>query len=228
MSVTISPSVEVKEIPILLEKNVVIIGGTSGIGLSVAKMCVNMGAYVTVIGRHINTELATKGVAQIIMDVYQNREGIGEILKYADYVFNNVGFYYKGTIRETTPEKFTEVVAKNTTISYEITRLCLLNMKSGVLVNMSSRPTLDSYHSWSAYTLAKQAIITLTKAAAEESDIKCYSVCPSRVDTKFREALFPREDKKTRLDPSEVAILVLTLFNGLNESGSHYWIKEQS
>jgi NAD(P)-dependent dehydrogenase (short-subunit alcohol dehydrogenase family) len=94
---------------------------------------------------------------------------------------------------------------------------------------MASRPTLDKYHSWSAYTLAKQGVITLTRAAAEESvckGVNAYSICPSRVDTKFRDEVFPDEDTSTRLSAGETAEAIMYLFNGTLPNGEAYWIKK--
>lgn len=221
MSVLIKPKVRYNKYPELKDKKVLIIGGTHGIGAELAKMCEVLEADVTVVGRTLNKDLKSK---QIILDAYN--EDISELFKGVDYCFNNIGFYHKGTIEETSVKKFIEVIYKNLIIMYQHTRQALQGMDGGVLVNMASRPTLDKYHSWSPYTIAKQGVITLTQSASEESDTKCYAVCPSRVDTKFRDEVFPDEDKKTRLHPAVVAELVLKLFNGKNETGSYYWVKE--
>ena len=222
MSVFLEPKLKEEEIPNLKGKKVIVVGGTHGMGAEVAKMCKDLGAKVIVFGRTKNPSL---DVPQVSLDVM--KENISPYFSGVDYVFNNVGKYYKGTIQETDVQQFQDILDHNLVITYYLTRQAMKGMnKGGVLVNMASRPTLANYHSWSAYTLAKQGVITLTKSAAEEGDVKAYSVCPSRVDTKFRDEVFPDEDKNTRLSPKEVAELVVKLFNGKNPNGEHYWIKK--
>lgn len=224
MSVFLKPKLNNNEIPNLTNKRVLIVGGTHGMGLELAKMCNDLGAYVVVIGKTNNKDIP-ESILQINCDIF--RSSIVHLINKVDYCFNNIGLYYKGTIEETRTEVFKKIIDKNLIISYKITKLALKHMnKGGVLVNMASRPTLDSYHSWSAYTIAKQGIITLTKSASEEGNLKCYAICPSRVDTKFRDALFPDENIKTRLKPVDVAETILKLFNGKNPNGEAYWIKE--
>lgn len=203
-------------------KNILIVGGTHGVGMELAKMCHEWGGKVIVIGKTRNNDIGH--IPQITMDV--TKESPEYLFKRADFVFNNIGQYYKGTIKETDVDKFMEIVENNLRVTYELTRYALMYMKRGVLVNMASRPELEKYHSWSAYTLAKQGIITLTKSASEEGEIKAYAVCPSRINTKFRDELFPEEDLETRLSPKEVAELIFKLFNGKNPTGQHYWIKK--
>jgi 2-C-methyl-D-erythritol 4-phosphate cytidylyltransferase len=215
------PEIKHKELPDLTGKKVLIVGGTHGIGASLAQQCLDLGAKVTVIGRTANPELPC---AQIILDVIEHLEGIEYYFIGQDYVFNNIGIYEKSTVEATSFERLQEVLKVNLETMFVLAQYSVRHALE-VVVNMSSRPTLDKYHSWSLYTLTKQGIITITQACAEEGRQKHYAICPSRVDTQFRDEVFPDEDKSTRLSPDEVAHTIITLFNGQNPSGSHYWIK---
>lgn len=231
--ISIVPKLEKIELPKLKNKNVLIIGGTHGIGLATAKLCRKEGAFVAVIGR---TQAKTKDtrIYQGIFDVMDTPKKVLEsyFTQYpggVDYCLMNIGLYYKGEISKTSLKKFREILEVNLVKTFEVMKMAGKYMNNnGVFITMSSRPTLEKYHSWSAYTLAKQGVITLTQALAEEQPrFKSYAVCPSRVDTKFREAIFPNEDKNTRLSPQEVARLIVTLFNGQNTTGNYYWIKKK-
>lgn len=222
----IKPYPKYKQHPNLKEKNVLIVGGTDGIGKELALLCHFAGAKVITIGRHRDETLAENGIPQVIEDVLKHPERIEPLYIGSDYVLNNIGMYYRGSIEETSADTFRRVLEANLIITHILTGYALKHMDGGVLVNMASRPTLEKYKDWSAYTLAKQGVITLTQAAAEEGNLNCYAVCPSRVDTKFRDELFPDEDTDLRLSPESVAELIYYLFNGLNESGKYYWIKE--
>lgn len=217
-----NPEMENTEMPVLFGKNVLIVGGTHGIGESLAKKSMALGANVTVIGLTPNEDL---DCIQVLHDVVRDPEGIKDLYKGVDYVFNNIGIYEKNTIMDTDRERLQEVIKTNIETMFLLAQYSI-EFAQSVVVNMSSRPTLDKYHSWSLYTLSKQAIITMTQASAEEGNQKHYAVCPSRVDTKFREAVFPGEDKNTRLSPDETADIILQLFNGENPNGQHYWIKK--
>lgn len=216
------PEIEHRELPDLSGKNVLIVGGTHGIGAAVARKCKELGAFVTVIGRTANKDLP---VAQLLMDVVEDIEDVEWLFMGQDYVFNNIGIYEKNTLDGTSRERLQEVLRVNLETMFLLSQYSVRHALEAV-VNMSSRPTLDKYHSWSLYTLTKQGIITITQAAAEEGKQKHYAICPSRVDTQFRDEVFPDEDKSTRLSPEQVADVIVTLFNGKNPSGSHYWIKQ--
>jgi len=215
------PEIEHKEQPNLIEKSVLIVGGTHGIGEAVARKCITEGAEVTVIGRTKNLNLDCK---QVLGDIVEGITNVEQHFVGKDYVFNNIGIYEKNTIVDTSRERLQKVLLTNVEIMYVLAQYSIKHALE-VVVNMSSRPILDKYHSWSLYTLSKQAVITITQASAEEGNQKHYAICPSRVDTKFRESVFPGEDKLTRLTPEETADIIITLFNGKNPTGSHYWIK---
>lgn len=218
----IQPSIKETSIPDLSGKRLLIIGGTHGIGESLATLAIDLGAQVTVVGRTVNPEL---DCTQVLLDVDEHIDDLEPLFEDKDYVFNNIGIYEKNTIEATSRDRLQEVLRVNIEIMFLLTQYSVRHAL-GVVVNMASRPTLEKYHSWGLYTLSKQAVITITQAAAEESSAKFYAVCPSRVDTRFRESVFPGEDKATRLSPEEVARVILTLFNGSNPTGSHYWLKK--
>lgn len=219
--VMVKPPIEYKEKPDLKGKKVLVVGGTHGIGEAVARQAIGLGAEVTVIGRTSNPSLPC---AQVLMDVIENPDDVEWHMIGKDYVFNNIGIYEKDTVANTSRARLQDVLKINVEIMFLLAQYSVRHALE-VVVNMSSRPTLDKYHSWGLYTLSKQAIITITQACAEEGNQKHYAICPSRVDTGFREEFFPGEDKDTRLTPEETADAIITLFNGKNPNGSHYWIK---
>jgi 3-oxoacyl-[acyl-carrier protein] reductase len=230
-NIQITPSINRKyqQLPDMTGKSVLINGGTRGIGYELAKLCDEQGACVFVVGRDTpeNFEFPVFEInlfeSDEIMDMDFEFSGI-------DYVFNNIGLYEKSTIMGTNIDRWKMVVDANLMSQFLLTQMALRHISdNGVIVNMASRPTLEKYHSWSTYTLCKQGVITLTKAAAEEGEYRglhAYAICPSRVDTEFRDSVFPDEDKKTRLSPLEVATTIMWLFNKQLPNGEHYWIKK--
>jgi len=221
MAIEISPPIYHWEPTKLKGKRVMIVGGTHGVGEAVAKMCLDGGARVEVIGLSLNRGLDCR---QHLFNVVDSPETADRLIVGADYVFNNIGAIWRGLIAET-PRGIVQHLLK-----VNIETMFLLNQYAitsgvGVVVNMSSRPIFREYATWSLYALTKHALIDLTKAASEESKTKFYAFCPSRMDTKFRDSIYPDEDKNTRMTPDEAAKVIVTLFNGKNPSGKHYWVR---
>jgi len=210
------------------DDKILVNGGGSGIGLAVATMCAEKGATVVAVSRH-KPRVPVAGVSFVQADMTKEEEinKIFDTYGPFNYVFNNIGIYEKNLIEDTTSTRLREVLEVNVVAMFLAIKAAMRNMRvGGVMVNMSSRPTLEHYHSWATYTLSKNAVITMTKAAAEEGNIFAYAVCPSRVDTKFRDEYFKNEDKNTRLSPEQVARFVLHLFTRTEPNGEHYWLKK--
>lgn len=224
MSVFLQPEILSPGPPDLIGKRVLVVGGTHGIGARVASGAHALGATVVTVGRTPGIDLSPE-ITQVFTNVVENPEGIESLYYGADYVFNNIGMYAMGRIDQTPRSRVREVLSTNVETMHTLIALSILHA-SQVAVHMASRPTLEKYENWALYTLSKQAVITMTQAAAEEGAQKHYAIAPSRVDTKFRDDLFPNEPKSSRLSPDAVAIAVLRLFAGIDPSGQAYWIKE--
>ncbi len=217
-------------LPNLNRKTVLVLGGSRGIGSEVAGIAFDQGAHVISASRgqegprgshlHLSADLSTPyGI-----DSVWGRVGM------VDMVFNNVGMYERGHIQDTTLTRWRDVIETNLTSMFLLNRHALNKLQTdGVIINMASRPTLDKYKSWSTYTLSKQGVITLTQAAAEEAErgIHAYAICPSRVDTQFREEFFPGEPKNQRLTAKDTAMAILFMMNRTLPNGSYYWIKQK-
>lgn len=220
---------EYQWLPDLHRKHVLVVGGSRGIGAEVARMAKHQGALVTTVSRHYQpTPYSDAHLVADCANPYEIRR-VWQSVGVTDMVFNNVGIYEQGTLVGTNSERWDEVINANLTSMFHLTRHALMGLASGgVMVNMAYRPTLEKYHSWATYTLSKQGVITLTQAAAEEAerDIRAYAICPSRVDTKFREDLFPGEPKEQRLSAEDTATAIMYLANRSMPNGTYVWIKQ--
>src|SRR6476469_2360843 len=173
---------------LLKNKNIVIIGGTSGIGLSAAKAFISNGANIVVVGR---TE---KNVAEEKKKLGKNAEAISgdatNAVTAADAIaccikkFGTLdGLYHvaggsgrkmgDGPLHELTLEGW------NKTLEWNLTSMMLSNQaavkkflelnKGGTILNMSSvlgySPS-PHYFSTHAYAAAKSAVFGFTKSTA--------------------------------------------------------------
>lgn len=217
-------------LPHLERKTVLVMGGSRGIGAEVARLSKDQGAHVVTVSREMEQPQGSDVHLTADLSASWGVESVWKREFMVDVVFNNIGMYEQGNIVDTSLTRWSEVINANLTSMFLLNKFALNRLQhDGVIINMASRPTLDKYEGWSTYTLAKQGVITLTQAAAEEAErnIHAYAICPSRVDTKFREDLFPDEPKEQRLTAEDTAMSIMFMMNRSLPNGSHYWIKQK-
>lgn len=192
----------------LASKNIVIIGGTTGIGLSAAKAFITEGANVVVVGRNEDSVTAAQkmlgkkavafsgdatieGVAanaiEICMDQFGNFDGLYHVAGGSGRKMGD------GPLHELTLDGW------NKTLELNLTSLMLSNQaavrkftalkKEGAILNMGSvlgyspSPHFFSTH---AYAAAKSAIIGFSKSIAAyyaKDNIRVNVIAPALVET---------------------------------------------
>ncbi len=192
----------------LKNKNIVIIGGTTGLGLSAAKAFIAQGANVVVVGRNADSaEAAKKELGKKAMTLAADAANENTAIQAIDICVNNFGsfdgLYHvaggsgrkmgDGPLHELTLEGW------NKTMELNLTSLMLSNQaavknflefkKSGTILNMGSvlgyspSPKFFVTH---AYAAAKAAIIGFTKSIAAyyaADDIRINVIAPALVET---------------------------------------------
>ena len=165
----------------LAGKNVLITGGTSGIGFAIAKKCLNEGANVVITGRNAEKMKSVlsedksgrlKGVIWDITIINDAAERIVEVEKLfkggIDVLVNNAGISGRerpGTITEEIWEKILRInLTAPVFVTQAMAKRWILNCKEGVVLNISSmaglQPSLD------AYSVAKCGLNSITKGMA--------------------------------------------------------------
>lgn len=189
----------------LSNKNIVIIGGTSGIGQeSVIKLAEN-GANIVFCGRNISNGKAVEEQAKrnntivkyVKCDV-QDKESIALFFEEAlstlgkiDCAFNNAGIEGElASFAESTEKNWDHVIDVNLKgmwycMKHEISHM--LVQGQGNILNMASTAgLLGNAFGMSAYSASKHAIIGLTKSVALEyakQKIRINALCPGFVET---------------------------------------------
>ena len=192
----------------LKNKNIVIIGGTTGIGLSAAKVFVEEGARVVVVGRNEDSVAAAKNILK------ENAEAFSADATKADTAVKAIqvcikkfggfdGLYHvaggsgrkfgDGPLHELTLEGW------NKTLELNLTALMLSNQaavkkfleqkKAGTILNMGSvlgfSPS-PKYFSTHAYAATKAAIVGFSRSIAAyyaKDDIRINVIAPALVET---------------------------------------------
>lgn len=192
----------------LSNKNLVIIGGTTGLGLSAAKAFIENGAKVVAVGRNEeNAAEAKKNLgdnAEVISgDAVQPSTAIHAIDLCISKFGSFDGLYHvaggsgrkmgDGPLHELTLEGWNKTLELNLTslmLSNQAAVKKLLEMeKAGSILNMGSvlgySPS-PQYFSTHAYAAAKSAIIGFTKSIAayySKNDIRVNVIAPALVET---------------------------------------------
>jgi NAD(P)-dependent dehydrogenase (short-subunit alcohol dehydrogenase family) len=197
---------------VLLQKNIVIIGGTTGIGLSAAKAFVSEGAKVVLVGRNpescnkaknllgdavsvlegdaINPSTSIEAIDLCIRD-FSGFDGLYHVAGGSGRKFGD------GPLHELTLEGWNKTMELNLT-SLMLSNRAAINKfralgKGGVVLNMSSvlgfSPS-PKYFVTHAYAASKSAVIGLTKSMAAyyaADNIRVNLLAPALVETPMSE-----------------------------------------
>jgi 3-oxoacyl-[acyl-carrier protein] reductase len=195
----------------LKDRVAVITGGSSGIGLAIARAVAAKGMAVVIVAREptrlknaaaelvaisatvskspeamvlaVPTDVAKAGDVTQLID--QTMARFGRI----DLLVNNAGTYREGNIDELTEAEWDEVQAVNLKGAFLCAKAVLPIMKrqrSGYVVNISSVAGKTGFGGSSAYCASKFGMVGLTESLLEEGvahNIRATVICPGYVAT---------------------------------------------
>lgn len=218
------------------EKNVVITGGTTGIGLATAKAFINAGANVWITGRKADN--LQKAAAMInsprlrtilsdtskLADIEILKKAIEETGSKLDVLFLNAGIAVFTPITQTTEADFDAQFNTNVKGHYFTLQKLIPHLADGASVLFTSSTVATASNAGaSVYSATKGALNKIAQIAANElaeRKIRVNIVSPGPVQTPGLESVIPSEGKPLlaaatalqRLgDPDEIAQTVLFL-----------------
>jgi 3-oxoacyl-[acyl-carrier protein] reductase len=196
----------------LVNKVALVTGSTGGIGFAISKEFAEIqGATVLVCSRNINDAIRTsqkiKGNTQAIeLDVTSERDvksvvkkvildhgGIDILVNSAGYRFEKAIWYKK--YHQMTDRALHAIMEVDLMGTIHMTRAFLPSMiirtnrsrsKSGVIINIASTPALSGHREGAPYTIAKAAVVALTKHIALEygdKKIRAYTLALGNIAT---------------------------------------------
>ena len=197
----------------LANKNALVVGASSGIGLACAVALADYGAKVTLAARRTKNikelaeKLNNKGCDASILDLdIGNLENIEENLLSKgpyDVLVNSAGIAKHSLSKNTNVSDFDEVLNVNLKGAFFLTRTVanqlLKDKKSGSLINISSQMGIVGGLERSVYCASKHAVEGFTKAMAIEYGpygIRINTICPTFILTDLTRPTF--EDAKKR------------------------------
>jgi len=180
-----------------VERAALITGGSSGIGLAIARMLRDEGFALTLASRRrerVEAAAAELGAAAVAADVANaedcerlvaaHRERFGRL----DMLVNSAGIGIAGRVEDLPAKHFDLQVGINLRGLFLVTQAAipLLRESRGWIVNLASIAGTITSPGLATYAATKAAVISLTRSLNEEVDadgIRAVALCPGFVDT---------------------------------------------
>ena len=180
-----------------MEKAALVTGGSSGIGLAIARMLRDEGYGLTLASRtaeKVEAVAAELGADAVVADVSREEDCERLVAAHAerfgrlDVLVNSAGIGIGGRIEDTTVKQWDLQLGVNLRGLFLVTRaaLPLLRAAHGRVVNLSSIAGTGPAPSLGAYAASKAAVISFTRtlnAEHEQDGIRATALCPAFVDT---------------------------------------------
>lgn len=204
-------------------KKLLVVGGTSGIGLQTAKDIAAEGGTVVVIGhRAEKAEVARKELVaiagedkvQAIVADLSNQEGMQELLTLLDrdhgdidLLVNAAGVFFPKPFLEHGGSDYDQYLNLNRAfffITQKVAAKLIAQDKGGAIVNVGSMWAKQAIQATpsSAYSMAKAGLHSLTQHLAMElagKKIRVNAVSPAVVETPIYEGFIPKEEVHSAL-----------------------------
>ncbi|MFM2387992.1 MAG: hypothetical protein RL660_2749 [Bacteroidota bacterium] len=194
-------------------KNVLVTGGTGGIGYAIATAFAQQGYNLALFGIEQNGQ----ALAQQLTDTYKvktffsnanfmDSAAVAQACKDAiaalggiDILVNNAGIQFVSPVQDFPLEKWNSILQINLTAAFVCTQQVWPHMqkqKYGRVINIASAHGLVASAYKTAYVAAKHGMVGFTKALALEGGehgITCNAICPGYVYTPIVEKQIPEQ-----------------------------------
>jgi NAD(P)-dependent dehydrogenase (short-subunit alcohol dehydrogenase family) len=218
----------------LADRAALITGGSSGIGLAVARALAEDGYGVTVAARRPEKlEQAAAQLREAGLDVHHvaanmtSEEDIGKMVDShrerfgrMDVLMNNAGIGIAGQTGDLETKKLDMQIAVNLRAVYLTTRESLPMLKEAghdggaLIVNTASIAGKRPQGILSVYSATKAGVIALTEAHSRElagDGVRCTAICPGFVDTPMTDWIKGEVPAQEMIRPEDVAEVVRCL-----------------
>lgn len=209
-----------------MERAALVTGGSSGIGLAIARMLREEGYELTLVSRRAERveaaagELGVSALAADVADaqdcarlVAHHRAQYGRL----DMLVNSAGIGIAGKAEDLPAKHFDLQVGVNLRGLFLVTQVAipLLRESRGWIVNLASIAGTLPTPGLATYGATKAAVISLTRSLNEELDadgVRAVAICPGFVDTAMAQwSGIPPEEMIQPEDCAEVVRMLLRL-----------------
>ncbi len=215
-------------------RNVLVTGGSRGLGRALGQALARAGARVVLVARHAD-ELAevvaairaAGGEAHAIVADVADRDATHAIAGQAaaavgpiDVLVNNASTLGPVPLRlllDTDCEDLERALAVNLVGPFRLTKAIagpMVLRGGGTIVNVTSDAATEAYERWGAYGASKAALEQLGRVWAAElagTGVRVVNVDPGEMDTGMHADAIPDADRATLADPARVAAAIVAL-----------------
>ena len=197
-------------------KNVLITGGSTGIGLATAKAFIEKGANVFITGKNADNlkkaaaEINNSKLKTIVSDIADMAsisalaKTIADTGNKLDVLFLNAGIAPWASIEETTEKVFDDLFNINVKgLFFTLQKLIPYLAESSSVIVTSSGVSIAGYANASAYSATKSAVDAIARVAATEladRKIRVNIVAPGPIETPILYKVMPKEAVDAALD----------------------------
>lgn len=193
-----------QQIQNIKEKVIVIFGGTSGIGKSIAELAEKYNAKVYVASSSTGCDITNyKDIEDFLANVYKETQKI-------DYIINSAGILKMGKLTDRPIEEIQHEINVNYIGSINVVKASIKYLKetSGCVLLFASSSYTRGRALYSTYSSTKAGIVNLVQALSEElsnDKIRINVINPERTATPMRFKAFGKEPEGSLLQPEKVA-----------------------
>ena len=219
----------------LKEKNIIVTGGSLGIGKETAKKLLDKGANVLVIGRSLRrlkesflnskAKLLSFDIGDVENIVVNAKKSLDFLDNRVDVLINNAGIGVSKPIEELEYTDFIDVFNVNVFGLSLFTKEIIPIMKRqqhGTIINIGSTASLKGYKNGSIYASSKFAVRCLTQcwqAELRPYNIRVCQINPSEVTTAFgNPERVERDEVDNKLTPKEISHSIISVIE-MNNRG---------
>ncbi len=195
---------------LLSKKNVLITGGSRGIGKGIVSSFINQGANVAftysssssladeIVNNLNSSENKCKSYqsdASVLLDCEKLVDNVLNDFGSIDVLINNAGITIDNLLMRMSEDDFQKVIKINLNSVFNMTKACLrhfLKNKCGSIINMSSVVGIKGNAGQSNYSASKSGIIGFSKSIALElgsRNIRCNVIAPGFIVTEMTDKL---------------------------------------
>jgi 3-oxoacyl-[acyl-carrier protein] reductase len=201
-------------------RNVIVTGGSRGLGLGMARRLVQAGYRVLVVARKPNSgltaaieeaELSNPGALEFVPFDLAEIEGIAKLVKTlrADFgpiygLVNNAGISFEGVLALMPTSQIEQLVRMNTLSPIVLTKFVVRSMMAdggGRIVNLASIIASTGYSGLSVYGATKASLVGFTRSLAREvgrMGVNVNAVAPGFIETDMTDGL--KEEQRQKIE----------------------------
>ena len=217
--------------------NVLIIGGSSDIGIELSKLFILKG--YNVVSTYNSHEFKLDGVDTIKCDI-RNEWEIDNTIKYCidkyekvDILINMASISMDNYFLDKSKEEFMRVLEVNLVGTFLCNKIYSKYIDDGIIVNIGSTDGIDTYNEYDMdYAASKAGIINITKSISRCTNNKVLCICPNWIDSNTTKDMdnnylineLKRIGQSRLISINEVINSIFDIINMDNKSGTIYRI----